>query len=134
MRKFRAEPPYNKDGKTNFRYTAKKSGVYVIYRNSDPVYVGMSKTDVYRTMYRHFQQWNDNTQIRVTYDLKRLRSNFTCRVIICTPAQAERLEKMLILKYKPKDNPMKYSAFQPQKMDKVAYDDFIGTPIESCPF
>ena len=117
MYKFRSKAPYT-NGKTNFRYTSKKSGVYLIYKNDVLRYVGMSKTDVYKTMYRHFQSWNDPTQVRTTYNGK--SKDIRCRVVLCTPAQAVRLEKMLILKHKPKDNPNKYLSFKPVKLDKKA--------------
>jgi excinuclease UvrABC nuclease subunit len=131
MHKYRRQAPYT-NGKTNFRYTAGKSGVYLIYKNDSLKYVGMSKTDVYKTMYRHFQSWNDPTQIRITYNGK--SKALRVRVILCTPAQAVRLEKMLILKHKPKDNPNKYNSFKPVQLDKKALDDFLGTKVESCPF
>lgn len=134
MRKFRTQPPYNKDGKTNFRYTAGKSGVYLIYKNGSLVYVGMSKTNVYRTMYRHFQKWDDPSQVRVTYNPRSTRNAFSCRVVLCTPLQAENLEKVLIRKHKPKDNPNKYLTFTPTAKHTKAIQDFIGTPVESCPF
>lgn len=91
----------------------------------------MSGYDLYKTMYRHFQDWKSSNQTRVTYSYLK---DITCRVILCTPKQAERLEKMLILKYKPKDNPMKYSRYKPTKLDKKIYDDWLGEPVESCPF
>jgi hypothetical protein len=133
MKKFRRQTPYNKDGTTNFRYTQGKPGCYVIYKGDKPVYVGMSGTNVYKTMYRHFQSWNDKTQVRITYKPKAVKP-FSCRVILCTPSQAARLEKMLILKYKPKDNPMKYNLFTADKQDIKVYDEYFGTPLETCPF
>lgn len=131
MRVFRRNAPYSANGKTNFLYTQNKAGVYIIYKNGVPVYVGMSGYNVYKTMYRHFQSWKDNSQVRVTYSKL---NGITCRVILCTKEQASRLEKALILKYKPKDNPNKYTFFALKPTHKKILDDFTGTPVESCPF
>ncbi len=131
MIKFKSQPPYT-GNQTNFRYTAGKSGVYLIYRDSKPAYIGMSKTNVYRTMYRHFQSWDDPLQKRVTYS-KRSKS-ITVRVVLCTPLQAHNLEKALIKKYKPKDNPNKYLSFVPKKVHEKLISDFIGAKVEDSPF
>jgi hypothetical protein len=65
--------------------------------------------DVYKPLYRHFQAWNDPTQVRVTYP----KSGYLVRVIYTrTRAQAERLERALVLKYKPKDNPYKFEQYE----------------------
>ena len=102
--------PYAKPHKTNLKFTDGKAGVYIIKRpgTTKPLYVGMSQTNLYKTITRHFQAWPDNSQVRVTYSQ---RSNVVMRVIITTPKQAERLEKHLILKYKPTDNPNKYEQY-----------------------
>ncbi len=134
MRKFRTKSPYDKDGKTNFKYTNGKSGVYLIYKDSKLMYVGMSGSNLYKTMYRHFQSWEDSTQIRTTYNGKSTRNKFTCRVVLCSPSKAASLEKMIIIKHKPKDNPIKYLLFKPMKRDVKVLNEFIGTPVESCPF
>ena len=106
MNKSRFKPPYKPDGATNFRATVKRSGVYIIKsRATDRIlYIGYSATNLYRTMYRHFQSWNDSQQVRVTY---RDKNAYLVRVVYATPTQAAKLEKGLIAKYKPKDNPHK---------------------------
>lgn len=105
MKKSRKHNPY-KAGKPFFK-TRKRPGVYIIYKNDVPVYVGYSGTDVYKTMYRHFQQWTDRRQVRITYVKNDER--IKVRVIYCnTPQQATRLEYGLILKLQPKDNPRQY--------------------------
>lgn len=131
MIKFRVQTPYNNKGQTNFRYTDKKSGVYLIYKNGVLRYVGMSGYNVYKTMYRHFQSWKDETQVRTSY---RNLKGFSCRVVLCSKSQAQKLEKMLILKYKPTDNPEKYLKFAPKQADNKIIRDFIGTKAETCPF
>ena len=98
-------PPYNPDGSTTFINTRHKSGVYFI-KNSvgEIVYVGYSKNNLYRTLYRHFQKWDDSQQPRVVYK----KTGYTVRVILCTPNQATRLEKYLVNKMKPRDNSITY--------------------------
>lgn len=94
---------YPKPNKTNFSKFIGKSGVYIIKKGTEIVYVGMSKSDVYKTMVRHFQQWNDK-QKRVTYPQI---PEYKARIITCTPKQAEKLETALILRHRPKDNDQK---------------------------
>lgn len=134
IKKFRRQKPYTSDGKTNFRYTNGKSGVYLIYKGDKIVYVGFSGYNVYKTMYRHFQSWSDASQVRVSYNAKRKNSPYKVRVVLASPKRAERLEKMLILKHKPKDNPMKYLTYSPTPADNKAIREYLGTPVDSCPF
>ena len=106
MIKSKLNPPY-KNGKPF--YTAKQPGVYLIYNNNKLVYVGFSSYNLYKTMYRHFQRWNDPTQVRVTYNPN--NPNLKVRVIYTTAARAKKLEKAIILQYQPKDNPEKYNNY-----------------------
>ena len=109
--------PYKKPQSTNLKFTDGKAGVYIIKRPgaTKPLYVGMSGSNLYKTITRHFQAWPDPSQVRVTYSQK---SNIVIRVILTTPKQAERLEKYLILKYKPTDNPGKIANYQLDAFDK----------------
>jgi hypothetical protein len=84
-----------------------KSGVYIIYRGKEKVYVGFSTTDLYKTCIRHFQTWNDPSQRRVVLDRRKVKVKF----ILCSPAKAAELEKALILFYKPTENEEKYQAY-----------------------
>ena len=123
MKKYRFIKPYLDDGKTNLRETIEKSGVYLIHKKGDvkPVYVGMSGTNLYKTILRHFQSWEDK-QTRVTYP----KQGYLVRVVTCTPLQAAKLERALIVKYKPKDNPNKYDNYMLDLTDKKAiqvYED-----------
>jgi len=95
------------DGKPFF--TAKQPGTYLIYKNKKLVYVGYSSYNVYKTLYRHFQSWNDPQQIRITYS--KTDPNIKVRVIYTTAIRARKLEKALIIKYKPKHNPDKYESY-----------------------
>ena len=72
MKKSRFKPPYQKgEKKTTFPNLRGKSGVYIVKNKAGQiVYVGHSASDLYKTMYRHFQSWHDPKQIRVTYPKK----------------------------------------------------------------
>jgi succinyl-CoA synthetase beta subunit len=86
-------------------------------------------------MYRHFQRWNDPKQVRVTYSPD--NTNIKVRVIYTTAIRAKKLEKALILKYQPKDNPEKYENFVlDKKSEKVlieAENEFTAI-TEDLPF
>lgn len=114
--------PYQYNGKTTFNLRG-KSGVYLIYKGNTIVYIGYSGTDIYKTLYRHFQKWTDKNQKRVTYqDLK----NITVRVVYtATKNHAFRLEKSLIVKYKPADNPTQYEEFTPTKADVKKVNEYF---------
>lgn len=108
--------PYTDDGRTRFP-VRDRPGVYLIrpatFLWGEPVvYVGHSRKDVYKTMYRHFQTWNDRTRSRekrVTYP----RSGYEVRIIWTrTGEQAVQLEAALILKLQPRDNPNKLAGYQ----------------------
>jgi len=118
MIKSKLNPPY-KNGKPF--YTAKQPGVYLIYKNSQLVYVGFSSYNVYKTMYRHFQRWNDPTQVRVIYNPN--DPGIKVRVIYTTAARSKKLEKALILKYAPKDNPEKYNSYVLDKKSEKVLND-----------
>jgi excinuclease UvrABC nuclease subunit len=102
-------PPYYKSNnldkctlKTDYQ---KKAGVYFIKDNTNTIiYIGHSSTNLYKTIYRHFQEWNDRRQFRHIYD----KYGYTVRVITTTPTQAPRVEAYLIQKMQPRDNEIKY--------------------------
>lgn len=106
-------PPYNKEGKTNFNIR-NKPGVYIIYKLTASgrqalKYVGFSRSDVYKALYRHLQEWKDPKQTRVTF---KQYNNIRVKVIYCKNGQiAKKLEGALILKYKPLRNINKYADF-----------------------
>lgn len=111
MKKFKFLPPYSKPGKTNFPKTRDRAGVYLIKEAGKLVYIGLSQTNLYCTLYRHFEAWNHSGQEVVTYQSRLKRYAYTVRVVLCIPAQALRLERALIKKYKPRDNEMKYENY-----------------------
>jgi len=123
--KQRRSKPYLSNGKTTFNIQ-KRPGVYMIYKGEKPVYIGYSGTNLYKTLYRHFQSWNDRTQTRVVY---RDLSDITVRVVYThTGNQAAKLEKALIVKLKPRDNPNKYEQYTLTFKDKQNVTEFINLP------
>jgi len=107
-------------------------GVYEIWKNGELRYVGVSTTDLYKTMYRHFQSWDVTTQTRVQY--KQL-AGIKVRVVYCnTPTQALNLEKALIIKKKPKDNPHQYRIWTTDDAENKAYDLYTGAEIKPIIF
>lgn len=124
--------PYAKPHSTNLKFTEGKAGVYIIKQPGTPrpLYVGMSGSNLYKTITRHFQSWPDKSQVRVTYSQK---SNIVIRVILTTPKQAERLEKYLILKYKPSDNPGKVAQYELNLYDKTVVTAFENVETSLVP-
>lgn len=107
-----------------------KAGVYIIYKSHKAVYVGFSRTDVYKALYRHFQKWNDPRQVRVTYSGS--NEHIKVRVIYCnTSINADRLEKALIIKLKPVDNPQKYWLTNVlDEKEKEMYNDYLLEDVQ----
>ena len=121
--KYKNIKPYNEKGKPTFKKRNVK-GVYIIRNKKDILYVGYSGTDLYKTMYRHFQKWNDKSQIRVEY---KNTNNLKIDIILTsTKLQASRLEKALIIKYKPKDNPDQYWLnFDTDDKEQEIYKEYL---------
>ena len=137
MKKSRFKKPYKKGGKkTNFPHTQKKSGVYLVMSRQTKkiVYIGYSQSQLYKTMYRHFEKWPDPTQVRVTLD----RDRYLVRVVLVGPKKAAKLEQALIAKYKPTRNPEQVKTAdltkaERAKMDKE-FNDYFGEPVDNVPF
>lgn len=133
--RLRARAPYDSKGNTTLRLTNKKPGVYKIYENGKLVYIGMSKNNLYRTMYRHFQEWNHRGQPVVTYAGK--NKKYSVQVTLCTPGRAAKAEHALIVKYKPRDNPNKYRNYKLNFNDQEIINEFEGVKMlkdEEVPF
>ena len=116
---------YSSDGKTNIAHLQNKSGVYLIYNGSQLRYIGMSGSNLYKTITRHFQSWTDH-QERVTYPQS---TNYKVRIVTCTPAQAAKLERALIVKHKPVDNPNKYEQYILKLDDKNIIEQYEEAPF-----
>jgi len=119
--------PYTEAG--NYALKSTGAGVYIIKYKGQVVYVGLSRSDVQNTLYRHFQIWNDRRTNwtkkmqpyeRVTYASKN-RENFLIKVIFCkSTIEAEILEQLLISKFKPKDNSLKIYLYSNDEYNKMA--------------
>ncbi len=131
--------PYNANGSTNMDFCKGHAGVYIIKKkgSNDISYIGYSATNLYKTVLRHFQSWDDKRQVRISYKYKH---DYVVRIIITTPARAEKLEKALIIYYKPKDNPDKLRLYAPTKGENDIYNEFEAAPVKTnwemveCPF
>jgi len=135
MKKFKFLPPYSKAGRTNFPATRARAGVYLIKEAGKLVYIGMSQTNLYRTLYRHFEAWNHSDQEVTTYQNRMKIQAYTVRVVLCTPAQALRLERALIKKHKPRDNAMKYENYTLKFADtKVEHEYSHALTAAEMPF
>ena len=136
MNRTRRRPPYKPDGRTNFPARG-RSGVYLIHDDDGRiVYVGFGRKDVYKALYRHFQQWNDGTgRERTTFD----RDAHTVRMVY-TPnwKQAERLERALILRHRPEGNPDKMEQHEFTDSLRALADAAMSSPFartdEDAPF
>lgn len=101
--------PYYEKGKKDL-CTLKAShetsvGVYLIRDKESKkiLYIGHSTSNLYKTLYRHFQSWKDK-QYRATFD----KYKTEVRIITTTEKQAQRLERFLIRKYRPGANEVKH--------------------------
>lgn len=116
-------PKDGKPGKTNLGKYQGKKGIYFIYESGVLIYIGSSKSNLYKTVLRHFQQWNDTAQLRrISYKNKLGRKVYTVAFKLRpskTPEQIEAEEYKLIRKYEPRDN----------KLD--VYCDMTGKNCES---
>ena len=128
--KTKAKAPYTANGKANFP-KQNVPGAYLIYKAGKLRYVGMSQSNVYKTMYRHFQSWEDSRQVRVTY--KNLKE-ISCRVIYCSPTNAAKIERALIVKYRPKDNPDKLQNYILTPGEETIVKTINESPFSDVPF
>lgn len=111
-----------------------RPGTYIIKVNGNIRYIGYSGTNVYKTLTRHFQDWSSSRQTRVTYPKA---SYVTARIIYTNTAdQAAKLERALILKHNPEDNPNKYEKYQTQLefSQPPILDSYLDAPTEDAPF
>lgn len=136
MKKTRFIPIYNSKGGSNLAFARGKSGVYLIKHKdtNQIVYIGYSATQLEDTITRHFREWKDKRQVRVSY---RDRTAYSVRIVFCTPARAEALERALILQIQPKDNPDKlrlHLLTQGEKNALSTYESIDITPLEDLPF
>ncbi len=135
MKKFSFQNPYTAKGRTTFPQTKNRSGVYLIKEAGTLVYIGMSGNNLYRTLYRHFEAWRHPLQEVTTYQSRMKSKKYTVRVVLCSPAQAVRLERALIIKYKPRDNDLKYKGYQLTFSDQKTENEYSkALTIDQIPF
>lgn len=103
--------------------------MYIVREGKKVVYVGHSKTDAKKTLYRHFQLWTDirtdeeknaSAHDRVTYAGKNLGQYTVKMYYTNTGTEAEILEQLLINKIKPRDNISKILLFSPKQYAAMA--------------
>ena len=136
MRRTKYLPPYTDTGRTTFP-ARQRPGVYVIKKAGRLRYIGYSRSDVYKALYRHFQAWNDSSrpEPRVVY---RNLNDVRVRVIYTdSPAQASRLERALIIRFTPPDNPQQLlnlttTADMERTMHAAANAEWL--PVSDVPF
>lgn len=142
MKRTRRRPPYNEDGSTAFP-ARNQPGVYLVYKegSASPFerskavlrYVGFGSKDVYKALYRHFQVWNDRQAEageRGPRTVHKVRKGITVRVIYTrTAAQARELERALILKYRPTDNPDKLEFYELTEAGEQMAADASAAPF-----
>lgn len=123
--------PYN--GRlTTKRFAFRKAGIYIIRDTVTKIitYIGMSKVCAYTAMYRHFEQWNDKRQYRVTYQE---RSQFEVRIIFIDALNVHQYERRLIKYFNPRDNAERYE--DDNSLSNSFIEDYITEPqLENCPF
>jgi hypothetical protein len=136
MRRTKYLPPYTDTGRTTFP-ARQRAGVYVIRKAGRLRYIGFSRSDVYKALYRHFQTWNDRSRPdpRIVY---RNLGDVTVRVIYTDSAQqAGRLERALIIRFTPPDNPQQlldYQETEQMRRDMAAAADADWLPTVDVPF
>lgn len=90
-------------GKLNIGFAKNKAGVYILCENGIPVYVGKSESDLYKTISRHFQTWNDKNQPqRIVYDPTQY--DYTVQITFCAPNDVSDLEAELQKDMSLRDN------------------------------
>lgn len=96
------------ENKCSLRNVNKKQGVYFIRENGQIVYIGMSRSCLYKAMYRHFQEWSDSREFanRVTYKNKLKHHTYDVSVVLTDDPLV--MEKVFIIKCKPRDNRNKF--------------------------
>ncbi len=104
-------------------------GVYLIRskRSKKVVYVGHSKSSIYKTLYRHFQDWDDPTQYRATYP----KRYYEVALIPTKKDRVEKLERFLVSKLEPKDAKVTYDDYSPKKKTREKLkEDLEGARAE----
>lgn len=130
------KPTRETSGKTNISPYTGKAGIYFIIeqtitngkvKDEEVVYVGMSSYDLYKTVTRHFQTWNDRDQRnRISYKSRIAKGthNYQVGILQTSPTTAKLAEKELILLFAPRDNKEKLAFFE-QASDLQVLEMFL---------
>jgi len=117
------------------KHDIKQSGVYLLMSRSKRkiVYIGMSCDNLYKTIFRHLQTWNDSQQERFVYD----KEDILVKIILLNCKDTPRLERYYIEKYNPPDNKSKLENYTKEDQeraaeiaDEVKEDNYINDEIE----
>lgn len=98
-------------GKSNLSEYRGQSGVYMIKENGRLVYIGHSKTQLYKTIMRHFQEWGSERNRNRIYYFSH-QADYRVKVYPYPPGEAELIECQLIQKYRPRDNTTQRRLFE----------------------
>lgn len=138
MKKTRFLAPYVKTKEGNYKLNIpglssnrRQRGVYLIksLQTGSVIYVGKSNSHLYKTLTRHFQDWNDKRQERFVYSKAGF---YSVRVVFTnTDKQTDLLEKALILKLHPRDNKSKVDFFSRNEEFQASK---VVTEYEEAPF
>jgi hypothetical protein len=102
-------PSKNHYGKTRLSFLKGKPGVYLIKENEKLTYVGYAGTDLYRTVLRHFANWDNG---EVTYKKSVNRKSYEVAIYVTKDERsAWDLEKYIIDIEKPRDNTELYDRY-----------------------
>ena len=103
------QPPYI--GSVSTQKVFGKKGVYLIRElpSKQIVYVGMSKSNLWKALYRHFQSWNDYRCRRVVYHD---RDRYEVKTLVLEQGEVDRYERSLIREFLPRDNADMYEDFE----------------------
>jgi excinuclease UvrABC nuclease subunit len=98
-------------GKKSTQRVYGKSGVYLIrdILSKEVIYVGMSKSNLWKALYRHFQSWDDPLQNRVVYTD---RFGYEVKTVILDIDVVYDCERALIKKLTPRDNRIMYVGYE----------------------
>lgn len=122
MKKSKKVLVYNKDGSTNVASVIGKAGVYIIYNDENKIqYVGHSRSDLYKTLTRHFQKWNDGINGQYRAKFKQQDGN-KVQLILCPVSKCLEVENALITKHRPPFNQQITLLFPRKKIDKINED------------
>ncbi len=99
-------PAYWPSGKIGHPVRRKETGVYLIKENNQIVYIGQSKSCVYKACYRHFQKWVEvnGGQRRVSYKETIDQKKYQIAILLVEPSLVDQIEASLIKGFTPRDN------------------------------